>query len=77
MQNCDRLLSLKCSSYKTGKSDSGRHTIVLGDATADQILLKGHVTNSELNFDANGDGVMLRLKFSDPAKTTSESSYLW
>lgn len=69
---CGRLLSLQCGTYKTGKSGSGQHSVVLGDASSDQVLLQGHVTNSELNFDANADGVMLRLKFADPVQTTSK-----
>ena len=65
------LLSLRCASYSTGTQGSGSHKIIFGDATSDQILINGHITNPELSFDGDQNGVMLKLKFEDPQKPTT------
>lgn len=58
-------VAIACASYST----TGDTT--LGDSTQDAITISGHIVNTALHFDGDGDDVSLVLRFEDPAASST------
>ena len=44
-------------------------TVTLGNGLEDEVVINGHIRQSDLIFDANSDGNMLTLHFEDPTSS--------
>lgn len=54
--------TVQCEDFRS----SGR--VELGDDSSDEIVINGHIRQSDLIFDANADGNLLTLRFEDPSR---------
>ncbi len=55
--------TVQCENFES----SGR--VELGDDSSDGIVIKGHIRQSDLIFDANSDDNLLTLRFEDPSRS--------